>query len=301
MGGKAFEGITQRIDKLDIHGTLAWLTSRWEDSAIQGGNFHDHLLGSAGKNQTSGDLDLNLRIELYDQEKVAKDLEQILGTDHVKARPGNNQIFTAVPINGNAANGFVQVDFMFGDYEWQKFSYFSAMVDDKAKLSYHYWRQDPTKSSLKGLYRTEFIKALVAFNSDWVLEENGEMIARVGPTFFHDRGCVWRYRHRPMRQDGTARVKELKELTKEEFMEIYPSAISAKADVMLDPKKVAEMILSERHTADNLATFETIALSMMSCYNAADQSMIAKIYLERLNNLKVEIPTDVFRNYRLRV
>lgn len=301
MGGKAFEGITQRIAKDDIYGTIKWLTRSWEDSGIQGGDYMEHLLGSAGKNPTSGDIDLNMRIELYDQAKVADQLTAILGADYVKARPGNNQIFTAVPINGGPVNGYVQVDFMFGDYEWQKFSYFSTEVDPTFTQNRYYWRQDPTKSSLKGLYRTELIKALVAYNSDWVLEENGEMIARVGPTFFHDRGCVWRYRHRPMRKDGTGRIKELKELTKEEFLELYPSSVSAKTDVIIDPKKVVEMVLSERHTIDNLATFETTVLSMQQCYNDPEVTMIMKIYIERLNSLKVDIPLDIFRNFRLKV
>lgn len=301
MGGKAFEGITQRIAKDEICGTLTWLTNHWTDSNIQGGNYLDHLLGSAGKNPMSGDIDLNMRIDLYDQAKVADQLTELLGADYVKPRPGNNQIFTAIPINGNPANGYVQVDFMFGDYEWQKFSYFSPALDPSFAGARYYWRQDPTKSCLKGLYRTELIKALVAYNSDWVLEENGEMVARVGPTFFHDRGCVWRYRHRPMRKDGTGRIKELKELTKEEFLEIYPSSISAKADVIIDPKMVVEMVLSERHTIDNLATFETTVLSMQQCYLDAEVTQIVKIYVERLNSLKVDIPLDVFRNFRLKV
>ena len=189
---------------------------------------------------------------------------------------------------------------MFGDYEWQKFSYFSARHDPS--LRNHYWKQDPTVSVLKGLYRTELIKALVAFNSDWVLEENGEMIARVGPTFFHDKGCVWRYRHRPMRKDGTGRIKELKELTKEEFLELYQSAITARTDVIKDPLKVAEMILSERSiNLDHLATVETIITNMWSCYTAPEMAQITKIYLERLNSLKVVIPVDVFKSYRMKV
>lgn len=301
MGGKAFEGITRRIDRDDIPSTLAWLTHNWKDSEIQGGNYMDHLLGSAGKNATSGDIDLNMRIELYDQDKVAEQLTQLLGPDHVRPRPGNNQIFTAVPINGDPANGYVQVDFMFGDYEWQQFSYFSARHDPSLR-NHYYWKQEPTVSVLKGLYRTELIKALVAFNSDWVLEENGEMIARVGPTFFHDKGCVWRYRHRPMRKDGKGRIKELKELTKEEFLQLYPSAIIARTDVIKDPLKVVEMVLSERSiNLDNLATFETIITNMWSCYTASEMVQITKIYLERLNSLKVEIPVDVFKSYRMKV
>ena len=305
MGGKAFEGVTQRIHKEAIPDTLEWLTKNWSGSLIQGGDYMDHLLGSAGKNEYSGDLDLNMRIELYDQENVAKELIKILGEEFVKPRPGNNQIFTAVPIRGDASiYGRVQVDFMFGDYEWQKFSYFSPTRDDSDQSGPSIYIRRVRKydvSKLKGLYRTELIKALVAFNSDWVLEEDGEMIARVGPTFFHDKGCVWRYRHRPMRKDGTARIKELKELTKEEFMEIYPSAVPAVTDVLKDPEKVVEMILGEGSSTHYAQSFEILWQMVRGRYNAQEIKLIEKIYLERLNNLKAEIPKEVFAWYGIRV
>ena len=300
MGGKAFEGITKRIHQSDIEPTLKWLTSKWSGAKIQGGNYMDHLLGSSGKNATSGDLDLNMQIELYNQSAVADELRSLLGEDKVKARPGNNQIFTAVPLHGNPNLGYVQVDFMFGDYEWQKFSYYSAKLDPELG-SRHSWRRNYHCSGVKGLYRTELLKSLVAFNSDWVLEENGEMIARVGPTFFHDRGCVWRYRHRPMRKDGTARVKDLKELSKEEFMKIYPSATPARAEVIKDPNLVVQMVLSENCKEEWANTFESLWLTVQNLYNTEQQKTITKIYLERLNSLKAEIPVDIFRAYRLKV
>jgi hypothetical protein len=301
MGGKAFEGITQRISKEKIQPTLTWLTRNWSGSKIQGGDYMHHLLGSAGKNTDSGDIDLNMNASLYNQEEVARALSELLGADHVKARPGNNQIFTAVPIGGLPSNGYVQVDFMFGDYEWQKFSYFSAAYDEEPPLRRYYWSHDGTKSILKGLYRTELIKALVAYNSDWVLEEDGQMIARVGPTFFHDRGCVWRYRHRPMRQDGTARVQELKELSKDEFMAIYPSATSAKATVITDPKKIKSLIVGDDYKVDDLNTFETTWWAVRRTYDQEAIKLITKIYLERLNSLKVDIPLKIFKDFGLKV
>jgi hypothetical protein len=304
MGGKAFEGITQRIAKEDIPKTLDWLTRNWKDSSIQGGKYMNHLLGSAGKNPTSGDIDLNMRIELYDQEKVAQQLSALLGSQYVKARPGNNQIFTAVPINGDPKNGYVQVDFMFGNYEWQKFSYFSPEYDPEYTDGFYYWGQTSKKSCLKGLYRTELIKALVAFNSDWVLEENGEMVARVGPTFFHDKGCVWRYRHRPMRKDGNGRVKEFKELTKEEFLKIYPSATPARTDIIDDPKQVVEMVFDQHLPSkilDYMTSFETISVTMTSTYTIPERLKIYKIYVERLNNLKVEVPKAELKRFGVRL
>ena len=302
MGGKAFEGVTRRVSKGEVLSTVKWLSENWVDAKLQPGDYRDHLLGSAGKNNESGDIDLNLNIDLFDQEQVASNLKALLGEDHVKPRPGNNQIFTAVPVNGDPAKGYVQVDFMFGDYEWQKFSYHSsALMDFDPKQVNYWWGADLHNSYLKGLYRTELIKALVAFNSDWVLEEDGEMIARVGPTFFHDKGCVWRYRHRPMRKDGQGRIQELKELTEAEFMALYPSALKASNTVCKDPEILRQMLLNDWTQVHHFNTFETLWNSIRNCYDKPDIEVITKIYLERLNNLKVEIPTKVFKAYRLKV
>jgi len=297
MGGKAFANITRRIKQPEILPTLEWLEDNWP-SYNNEGHLRDHLLGSAGmlnEDQDAGDLDLNLPIDLYDQTVVAEDLRRILGDDYVKARPGHNQIFTAVPIGGDPENGYVQVDFMFGDYDWQKFSYYSAKRVDNIQ-----WGGNKDTSYFKGLYRTEFIKALVAFNSDWVLEENGEMIARVGPTFFHDKGIVWRYRHRPMRKDGKGRVKALIELKEDEFLKFYPTAVTAKAKVMTDPELVTKLLFDKHASSSDLASLERIARLLRRHYDRDQINKIIQIYHERLNSLKVEIPLDKFRQIWLR-
>ena len=302
MGGKAFEGVTRRITKAEIVPTLAWLEDSWLGHYNnKQPNLHECLLGSAGKNETSGDLDLNLDINSFDQSAVAKDLIELLGEDHVKARPGNNQIFAVVPICGLPSNGYVQVDFMFGDTKWQAFSYYSPAYDPDSTVMFGRYGLHGRKhaSSFKGLYRTEMLKALCAFNSDWVLEDNGKVIARVGPTFFHDRGVVWRYRYRPMRKDGTARIQEFKEVTKEEFFKIYPSAVPASHNVINDPDELTDFLVPGRSSED-FASLEGICANLYYNYSVEERNVIYKIYLERLNSLKVEIPTRKFKSLDIR-
>jgi len=294
MGGKAFEGVTRRVAKVEVGTTVTWLMNNWKDWKLNPDlNLHQSLLGSAGKNDSSGDIDINLNISAYDQAKVAQQMISLLGEDNVKPRPGNNQIFMAVPINGHPSQGLVQVDLMFGNYEWQKFSYFSPVATDNLLWGNH------KASYFKGLYRTELLKAITAYSSDWVLVENDEVIARVGPTFFHDKGLVWRYRDRPLRKDGTARVKEFKEYTKDEFLAIYPSAITALADVMIDPKQACEFLLNVHPS--HCETLESLSRCMYRYFDGPAHKTIVQIYLERLNNLKAEIPKDDFRAIYLRV
>jgi len=297
MGGKAFEGITRRVTKDEVASTVTWFMNAWPDWNLNPTlNLHQALLGSAGKNETSGDIDLNLEITSFDQTKVAQQIIELLGEDKVKPRPGHNQIFTAVPISGDPANGYVQVDLMFGDYVWQKFSYFSPEYTDTISWS----GLNRCASGFKGLYRTEFIKALVAFNSDWVLEEGGKMIARVGPTFFHDKGLVWRYRHRPMRKDGKGRIQALVELNKDDFLAIYPTAMPAKANVINDPETVAKLLFDNKVASSDLNTLEYMARLLRRHYDRDQINKIIQIYHERLNSLKVEIPLSKFRQIWLR-
>ena len=163
---------------------------------------------------------------------------------------------------------------MFGNRVWQEFSYWSS--------------QD---SAVKGLYRTELIKALVAHRSDYTRIEDGVMVARVGPTFFHDRGLVWRYRHRPLKKGG-GRIKELKEVTREEFIALYPDAQSASGTRMIDPLAVMELILP-RSPFQVHDSFETLWKAVCEHYEGDDRALIRDIYLERLNSLKVEIVPEV--------
>jgi hypothetical protein len=300
MGGKAFEGVTRRILRQEIEHTLFWLEKKWPDYTLnKTSELREAMLGSAGKNPDSGDIDLNLEITRYDQAKVASQLIAFLGEDHVKPRPGNNQIFTAVPIDGNPDNGYVQIDFMFGNFEWQEFSYFSPAL---TLASIPWYRQPQDTSNYKGLYRTEMIKAIVAFNSDWVLEDDGKVIARVGPTFFHDRGCVWRYRYRPMRKDGKGRVQDFKEVSKDEFLQIFPSALPATREVINDPALMPELLFGERPylNGSEMKTIEGLWMTCRRIYTWEDCNTIRNIYHERLNSLKVEIP-DSFKDLGLQV
>jgi hypothetical protein len=174
MGGRAFKDVTRRVSMQEVYGTAGWLQASLNLKNFGGKSFCDCLLGSAGKKATSGDIDINVDRDCSDINAATIELQNLLGPEHVWARWGNGQIFCAVPINGDPAQGRVQVDFMFGIFRWQQFSYASPGED----------------SAYKGLYRTELLKALTAAKSDWTLMEDGELVARVGPTFFDSKGLA---------------------------------------------------------------------------------------------------------------
>lgn len=274
MGGAAFKDKARRINKEEIIPTLKWIAYK---TGLGYPYLINNMMGSAGKSETSGDIDINMDQTKYDKRALLNKLVNVLGPDDVKDWTHVNQIFTCIPITGDPAHGYVQVDFMFGNHAWQAFSYHSP---------------GPT-SQYKGLFRTELIKAAVAFNSDWTLMENDELVARVGPTFFHDKGLVWRYRHRAPRKDGKGRVKTLSELTEAEFLQMYPDAKKASALIVDSPKGVAELIFGSDKTLQAFDRYETLSEKLKTFYGRNSYGTIMEIFEERLNSLKVDIPKDI--------
>lgn len=130
--GNIFDA-TQRINKADVVPTVKWLEK------ITGLNLTDHMLGTTGQKETSGDLDLGVDESNLTKDELVEILKQwaiknnipeseIFNSTKAKfkggwiAKTGTNVHFKA-PIKGNPKNGYVQTDFMFTpDMEWTKYS-----------------------------------------------------------------------------------------------------------------------------------------------------------------------------------
>ena len=120
-GGNAFKDaqgqpLTTRIARDNVVPTLQWLEQ------LTGLNLVDNMLGSTGRAETSGDLDVSV-----DNTKINKDvlIQQLLkqGINKNDIRKTGDAVHLKTPILGNPNNGYVQTDFMFTDAPaWQHFS-----------------------------------------------------------------------------------------------------------------------------------------------------------------------------------
>jgi cytidyltransferase-like protein len=130
--GNIFDS-TQRINKADVLPTVQWL------ERILGLNLRDHMLGTTGEKDTSGDLDLGVDESSITKDELVERLKQwaknnkvpdseILNSPKAKFKGGwiaktGTIVHFKTPIRGNPQNGFVQTDFMFTpDMEWTKYS-----------------------------------------------------------------------------------------------------------------------------------------------------------------------------------
>lgn len=129
-GGEVFKDAqgnprTQRIALRDIPATITWLEK------VTQLPLKDHVLGSVGKKQSSGDIDVAV-----DQNQISKDeLVSRLSAwaqshnadpkDYV--RKSGISVHFLTPIAGDVSKGYVQTDLMFtSDPQWMKFGMYSA-------------------------------------------------------------------------------------------------------------------------------------------------------------------------------
>jgi len=144
-GGNVFKDkmgipLTQRINQADIPGTIQWLETVL-DMDLSGDDDPDtgypsRWLGSTGKKESSGDLDIAIDTNQASKEAVAAKLTQFVtsqGQDPREWVKKAGEVHFKTPINGDPAQGFVQTDFMFfPNVDWGTFFY-SGGVDSAYK------------------------------------------------------------------------------------------------------------------------------------------------------------------------
>lgn len=112
------EPLTQRINRADVDSTLAWLEK------ITGIPHRDFKLGTTGRKETSGDLDIAVNQEEVTKEDLVQKLAAWCKANKKDPREyikkSGISVHFKTPINGDEQNGFVQTDLMFGDPEWMR-------------------------------------------------------------------------------------------------------------------------------------------------------------------------------------
>lgn len=199
MGGKALKAQDlTRIDKKYIASTVALVAK------IAGIQRHDlHLLGSAGKNPTSGDIDLGVDSSKYQPEHVNARMVARLGDEHSTFNNGTKIYSYVVPIVKRVGEEFfeiggkVQVDLVFTpSIEWAKFAYYSEGTSG-------------AQTSYKGAVRTVLLKSIASMYTEPGIDllvydpHTEELVIRVGRTFDLTHGLRRIFQYRPERKNGS--------------------------------------------------------------------------------------------------
>lgn len=122
-GGNVFKGdlATVRINRADVEPTVKWLEKIVKLPLVP------HMLGTTGRKDTSGDLDIGIQADEISKDELVARLSawcQKNGLDPRQyIKKSGVSVHLRTPIDGHAKKGFVQTDFMFlNDREFSKWA-----------------------------------------------------------------------------------------------------------------------------------------------------------------------------------
>lgn len=179
---------TRSITKSDIEPTIRWLEK------ISNLPLVDNTLGSVGKKEHSGDLDIAVDENVISKDELVSHLikwakDQKLPDDQIiNKRPFKGgwldksgiSVHFKTPIRGDASNGYAQTDFMFtDDIAWMKFSMFSAGDDSRYSGADRNLLMSSIAKSLPGDFKYSWQKGLIARSTGETISKDPDQIAAV--------------------------------------------------------------------------------------------------------------------------
>jgi hypothetical protein len=251
MGGNAFPGLSLvRVPRHYVKSTVDHVVTTMALPGFDLDYAMSNLMGSAGKQDDSGDLDFamnNQRAKFYGEpdlpvfklREVAERARAVLPQGHVNTKTlKGGQFQTAFPVAGDPSLGYVQVDFVAGKPEWLLFSHFSPGKD---------------VSPYKGVLVSTLMGVLAKMRKDFELLDEAGRYARVGLRYDLEKGLYRQYKLRKRDGHGMSAVSA------DEFETAVPSAPRyARFTPVTTPAEVLEMLFNRPVTPEDVNTFEKL-------------------------------------------
>lgn len=251
MGGRAFPGLSLvRVKREDVFPTVKYVVDTLNLPGFTLDYALDHLMGSAGKQESSGDLDFAVNsqralflgqedLPVFKLRDFATRAREVLPAGHVNTKTlKGGQFQTAFPVAGDPSKGLVQVDFMEGNPEWLKFSHYSPGLD----VSPH-----------KGVMRSTMLGVLAKMRKDFELYDGETRVARVGLRFDLEKGLFRQYKLQLREGQG------MSVLTPDEFETAVPSAPRfTRLGYVTSPEVVLELLFGQKMDPLDVDSFEKV-------------------------------------------
>lgn len=238
---------------------------------ILGVDLKNNTLGSVGKKEFSGDIDIALQI---DAEDIPAFVEKLKNIPEVLDIAKSSVIMTKVKIadydpnkkaEGKPRTGYVQVDFMPGDPGWLKTFYHAPHEKD---------------SKYKGVFRNILMSSIAAHLDR---KESEQKISDGRPA------QAQRYMWSPT--DGLIRVLRTPEPNKKGDGYTKKNNNEIIAGPYKDPNEIAKVL--QLDSADDLYSYETLRKAMDKNYSPDLVNAILKDFAENSVVKDVGIPTDI--------
>jgi hypothetical protein len=256
MGGNAFPNLPlRRVKREEIHATLQCVVDTLQYPLLTLPYVLDNLMGSSGRQESSGDLDLAINdhratfhgevdLPVFDLAGIAARAQEILPRGHVKTKTlKGGQVQTAFPIMGDPRNGLVQVDLIAGKADWLKFTHHSPGLD---------------VSPYKGVMISTMLMVLAKMRRDLeILDSEGQMQALVGMRLGIEKGLS---RQWMVRLDGDQHLRAVRANEFETLVQ-HPVRFARLRDLN-DPEEVLRILLGQEVHREEVDTFEKMVGKM---------------------------------------
>jgi hypothetical protein len=238
---------------------------------ILGIDLKNNTLGSVGKKEFSGDIDVALDIKPEDLPEFVKKLESI---PEVLDIAKSSVIMTKVKIadydpnkqvQGKPRTGYVQVDFMPGDPGWMKTFYHAPHEKD---------------SKYKGVFRNILVSSIAAHLDRKDSEQK-----------ISDGRSVQSERYMWSPTDGLVRIVRTPEPNKKGDGYTKKNNNKIIAGPYKDPNEIAKVL--QLNSADDLYSYETLRKAMDKNYSPDLVNVILKDFADNSVIKDVGVPTDI--------
>ena len=250
-----------------------------------------HLLGSANKSDTSGDIDIALDRKIYNLDDTHWMIQRLpcITPEHSSINAGLGVCSYSFPIRSESAFSQyknVQLDIMFTpDVNWAQFSYFSAVHN----------------TEYKGAVRVILLIAVAAaIDIDGIdyfqYDDDGNLLARGGRVFDMNVGLRRIFQHRPMRKDGKGYTKTLKSIQSDDFIDLFPKAsINRNQMIISDPTEALTIMFESVVTPSEVETAEQVLKLIQTKFSTEKQNKIFDIARKRASSVKdkMMLPTEL--------
>lgn len=270
---------TARIQRGDINPTIKYVSDL---IGVPRGDLHP--LGSVGKLEDSGDIDLAVDLNKFHPEHI----DRVMKSHGLEGYyDKDRQVATyAVPVRGEEGKGKVQVDLMYtSNPNWAKFSYFSPGAG----------------SRYKGAVRTVLLGAIAQNLNEpgtdhMEFTPDGELIVRAGRTMHLPSGLkrVYQYKEKNIGMDGYS--PNMKNVSPEDFAKMYPEVTVKGGNLIVDdPEKVVKILFGKGVTPDQVESAEQVLHLVKKHFTPDQQKKIYRIASEKLKHLsgKVRLPPEI--------
>lgn len=259
----------------DIHITEIGPTVSYVEKLTGLDDLSQHMLGSTGKREFSGDIDLATAGTPEEVQQFFERMRSVIGQDGV--RKHGKMVSLLIPIQGfdpslgGVRTGQVQTDIMF--------------TDDPEWLSFYYHSSD--QSALKGMHRNAAIAALA---SELERKESSTEDTLGRPVW------VEKWKWSPI--DGLLKVKRVSYRNERTGMWVKKQKDVPLTDATKNPNEIARVLFDGKYGAEALDSVESIVSAVEATYMPDDAERIYKAIAERMLTVqsrnKLELDTKAF-------